>query len=423
MSNKNYFQRLIGRFAPGGMGMEKGSGNIRHGRRVMRTRLRNEDTFNEFVSAWGRQDEIPLNVQSIRQILRDADEGSPGALAVLFRRILDSEPAITSHFRTRILAALACDWSVSSETHPRRAAEAEKLLRCADLRSLMEHLLEGIAYGYAASAIIWEDGGGAIRKFMHIDPANILFDGCGNPALLGLDGREHPFAEYHENQFVYHIPCSGNGSPVHGALLRPLVWLYFFKTYAMRDRARYLERFGIPFIAAKIRNEDFESEELRNELLDSLSKIGSDGVGLMNEGAEIEIVNSSGSASGDYQSWLDYIDRLCTVLLLGQSATSSDGSGFSNGSVQEHVRRDLLEADCRALSDTIQRAVLAPLERFRWGSDGTLVFRMDHSLPENLLEKAQIVEKLSASGVQIDPAWIEKTFQIRLDQSSQQGGK
>ena len=122
MSNKNYFQRLIGRFAPGGTGMEKGSGNIRHGRRVMRTRLRNEDTFNEFVSAWGRQDEIPLNVQSIRQILRDADEGSPGALAVLFRRILDSEPAITSHFRTRILAALACDWSVSSETHPRRAA-------------------------------------------------------------------------------------------------------------------------------------------------------------------------------------------------------------------------------------------------------------------------------------------------------------
>ena len=143
----------------------------------------------------------------------------------------------------------------------------------------------------------------------------------------------------------------------------------------------------------------------------------------MNEGAEIEIVNSSGSASGDYQSWLDYIDRLCTVLLLGQSATSSDGSGFSNGSVQEHVRRDLLEADCRALSDTIQRAVLAPLERFRWGSDGTLVFRMDHSSPENLLEKAEIVEKLSASGVQIDPAWIEKTFQIRLDQSSQQGGK
>lgn len=417
MSHKNYFQQLIARFAPGGggSGAEK-TGGKRHSRHLVRAPLRQADSFDEFVCSWGRNDEIPLNVSSIRQILHDADDGSPGMLAALFHRILESEPAITAHLRTRILAALACDWSVVSEAHPDRAAEAEMILNRADLRSLLAHLLEGIAYGYAASAVIWEEGGAAIRRFCHIDPVNILFDACGNPALLGMDGREHPFAEYHENQFVYHVP---GGNAVHSALLRPLVWLYFFKTYAMRDRARYLERFGIPFIAAKIRNEDFESEELRNELMDSLAKIGSDGVGLMNEGAEIEIVNTSTSSSADFQTWLDYIDRLCTVLVLGQTATSSDGSGFSNGSVQERVRRDLLEADCRALTDTIQRSVLAPLERFRWGTEGSLTFRMDFAASEDLLEKAQIVEKLSAAGLQIDPAWIEKTFQIRLNQKGE----
>lgn len=419
MSHKNYFQQLLARFAPGGSSDGAASREKRHSRHLVRAPLRQADSFDEFICDWGRNDEIPLNVRSIRQILHDADDGSPGMLAALFRRILESEPGIASHLRTRILSVLACDWSIFSETHPGRAAEAAEILNRADLRGLLAHLLDGIAYGYAASAVIWEEGGGSIRQFRHIDPVNILFDACGNPALLGMDGREHAFAEYHENQFAYHVPGGDAGSPVHSALLRPLVWLYFFKTYAMRDRARYLERFGIPFIAAKIRNEDFEAEELRNELMDSLAKIGSDGVGLMNEGAEIEIVNTTASSSSDFQTWLDYIDRLCTVLVLGQTATSSDGSGFSNGSVQEHVRRDLLEADCRALIDTVQRSVLTPLERFRWGTEGTLTFRMDFAASEDLLEKAQIVEKLSSAGLHVDPAWIEQTFHIRLNQKGE----
>ncbi|MEI3004026.1 MAG: DUF935 family protein [Victivallales bacterium] len=54
---------------------------------------------------------------------------------------------------------------------------------------------------------------------------------------------------------------------------RPLVWLYFFEHYAMRDRARYLEKFGIPFIIAKIRDDDFENESVRSAILQSLAKI------------------------------------------------------------------------------------------------------------------------------------------------------
>ena len=152
----------------------------------------------------------------------------------------------------------------------------------------------------------------------------------------------------------------------------------------------------------------------------SLAKLGSDGVGLLNEGAEMQIMNAGGSASADYQSWLDYLDNLSTRLILGQTATSSGGTGFSNGSVQEHVRRDLIEADCRLLMESVQRSVLDPLERYKWGTEGTLRFHLDYAGNEDLVSKARMVEQLSNAGVKIAPEWIEKTFHVRLDKTIKQ---
>ena len=84
------------------------------------------------------------------------------------------------------------------------------------------------------------------------------------------------------------------------------------------------------------------------------------------------------------------------------------------------MRRDLIEADCRLLIDAVQRAVLDPLERYKWGTEGTLRFKLDYAEGEDLVSKAQIVEKLSNAGVKIAPDWIEKTFNVRLDKTINQ---
>lgn len=401
MSNKNAFLRLLGKFSR----KESESGKTAALRRCPA-----ESEFDEFTSTWSRYSGIPLNLCSIRRIFRDADDGAPGDLAGLFSRLQEYDPNIGAHLQTRFLSVLACDWYIEGDD-PVRVREAEQIFTHAGIRGLLYHLLGAIVHGYAGAAVIWGEGGGTIRSFRLINPVNFVFDKIGNPALLTCDGRERPLAEYHEDQFVF--------VRSEAPLLRPLVWLFFFKYYAMRDRARYLERFGIPFIAARIRNEDFESEAIRNELLRSLATLGSDGVGLLNEGAEMQIMNAGGSASADYQSWLDYLDNLSTRLILGQTATSSSGTGFSSGAIQEHVRRDLMEADCRMLMEHVQRSILEPLERFKWGTEGTLHFKLDFSGDAlDLMEKAQIVEKLSSAGIRIAPEWIEKTFNVRLDQTS-----
>ncbi len=392
MLKQNSLLRLLNRFAPGS--------------RTQRKHLlcRKQD-FDEFTCRWGNT--VSLTADGIRRILKNADDGAPGEMALLFRQMLENEPGITAHIQTRFLAVLSCGWQIDGDDR-KKSEEVRRILESANFHGLLEHLISAEAYGYAGAGIVWGEGGGTITAFQPVAPMNFLFDRCGNPALMTLDGEERSLASYHENQFVFYR----TGLP----LLRPLVWLYLFKHHAMRDRAKYLERFGIPFIAAKIRNEDFESDEIRNELMQSLAKLGSDGVGLLNEGAEVQIVHAAGSAANDYQAWMEYLDTLATRLILGQTATSSAGTGFSSGSVQDKVRRDLLEADCRALETVVNRDILAPLERFRFGTEQTLRFRMDYAVPVNLQEKAEIVSKLTGAGFRISPEWVEKTFSLPLNQ-------
>ena len=373
--------------------------------------------FDEFTCSWDALAHPKLTAGLIRRLLSAANEGAPSELAALYRNLLEKEPTVTAHMQTRILAVLACDWTIQG-TDARRTAEVRAILEKAGLHALMRHLLDALALGYSGAAIIWGEGGADISAFRKIDPSNWQFDLSGNPALMTVSGKIRSLAEYHPNQFVLHSHKLQSGISSRGGLLRPLVWLYFFKHYAMRDRARYLEKFGIPFIIAKIRDDDFENESVRSAILQSLAKIGSDGTGVVTEGSELQILNPSGGTSSDYQSWMDYIDKLFALLILGQTASSDSASGFSKGQIQENVRRDILEADCRNLMETVNAQILAPLERFRYGTAGTLAFTLDYSSPENLTEKAQIVKTLTDSGFALSPEWIEKTFKIELRKQS-----
>ena len=390
---------------------------LSHEERARRTKLspvpRNQPgEFDEFICSWNRIGSPKLTAGLIRRATEDADAGSASDQAMLYRSMIEKEPAIAAHLHTRILSVLSCDWSVHGKD-PDRAKEVSTILARAGIQSLMRHLLDALAFGYAGAAILWDEGGGGIRTFRKICAPNWVFDRAGNPALLTLTGKPKPLAAYHPNQFVLHTHKLQAGPCQQGGLLRPLLWLYFFKHYAMRDRARYLEKFGIPFLIAKIREDDFENESVRASILASLAKVGADGAGVITRDSDLQIL-SSASGSTDYQHWLDYIDKLSALLILGQTASSSEAMGFSRGQIQENVRRDILEADCRALMETVNRQIIAPLEHFRYGTEDTLEFVLDYSMPENLTEKAEIIKKLADSGFRADPVWIENTFGIQL---------
>ncbi len=369
--------------------------------------------FDDYLASWVSFTGAKVGAPLIGRLLSGADEGMASELAALFQTILEKEPVAAAHLQTRVLSVLSCDWSVQGED-PAKAREAERLLRDAKMHSLLRHLLDAIGTGYSGAAVLWGEGGSSIRGFKPVHPTNWTFDLLGNPGLLTRSGVERPLASYHPFQFVFHTHSLKPGIPSRGGLLRSLVWLYFFKHYAMRDQARYLERFGMPFVLAKIRREDFDDSGVRSGILDSLAKVGSDGVAVVTEGSELQVVNGASASSADYKGWLEYIDEVFALLILGQTASSGKASGLSRGQMQENVRRDIIEADCRSLMETVDSQLLGPLEECLYGTRGTLRFKLDYSSPESLTERAQVLKSLSEAGFQADPAWVERSFGIQL---------
>ena len=358
-----------------------------------------------------------ISASRIQSALTEADSGFLYNQAFLFRSVLENEPVIAAHLQTRILAVCACDWQITG-SDPEKITFLTSILEKANINSLIRHLMESLAFGCAGAVIQWEEGGSSIKGFKSICQENFLFDAMGNGALRTFDGQIRPLFQYHPHQFIFHYHQLKSGPRGSGGLLRPLLWLYFFKHYALRDRARFLEKFGIPFLIAKINQQDFESEDTRKNILAALNKISSDGSGVVTGEAQIQTLAPGISASGEYQTFLDYIDKLYTLLILGQTASSSVSGGFSKGQIQENVRHDILEADCRALMETINNQLLRPLEKYCYGTEGKYRFILDFSSPENLLEKAQIIKLLSESNFTISPEWIEKAFNIRLEKNT-----
>ena len=101
------------------------------------------------------------------------------------------------------------------------------------------------------------------------------------------------------------------------------------------------------------------------------------------------------------------------MLILGQTASSKPASGFSKGQIQENVRQDILEADCRGLIETVNTQLVRPLERFKYCSDNSIEFTMDFKPPEDLEKKALMVKHLADAGISFDPAWVEQTFGVK----------
>lgn len=380
----------------------------------------NQSDADELTIEWVTLTGQKMTALRVSQILEAAEQGSCQEQAALIQMMIDREPIIAAHLQTRMLAVLGCDWKIESETKDdKRTEEVEKLLKKAKIYDLMRHLLDAIPTGYAGSSIEWASGGGDIRGFKHVNPSNWLFDQGGNPGLYTMSG-EKSLASYHPNQFVFHVHQMKPGIPSKGGLLRTLVWMWLFKKNAWRDRARFIEKFGIPFLVAKISRQDFDDEAQRNKIMTLLRRLGADGVSLITEDSEIDNVSPSGqSNNADFHQFCKDIDEVFALLILGQLATSGNQPGkLGNSTEQENVRLDILESDCKNLMETVNTQVLNPLERFKYGTEGELCFELEYEPGEDMQPKANLVKTLSDSGFKAKRDWVEKTFDIPIEDAS-----
>jgi phage gp29-like protein len=175
--------------------------------------------------------------------------------------------------------------------------------------------------------------------------------------------------------------------------------------------AKFVSRFGIPFIVARMSKADFESDTKREQLVDALQKMSHKGiVAISGQNASID-AQSVGNQSGTiHKDHVDMVDGHYAMLVLGQLGSSEGEKGrLGNNQSQEDVRQDKRETDCHGIEETVQREVIVPSWIAWKGGDGTdsPQFRLRSLRTKQLKEIAEAIKALFDAGHMADRTFLQ----------------
>ncbi|MBW1991575.1 MAG: DUF935 domain-containing protein [Deltaproteobacteria bacterium] len=352
-----------------------------------------------------------LTPSRLAWIFEAADAGNLREQAELFEEMEEKDAHLASILQTRKLAVLGLNWEVAPASEDQGDEEVARacreLLEDLDLEGACLHLLDAIGKGYAVLEIIWDmqDGWAWVRELRPIPPKKVTFVNSLTPRLLtenSLEGEEFP-----PWKVVYHRHRARSGHDTRNGVLRVCAYMYLFKNYALKDWATFNEVFGMPLRLGKY--DQSASQADRDALVAAIRSLGSDAAGIISKNTEIEFVEAGQRLSGaanPYQVMADFCNREMSKAVLGQTLTTDTAGAtgtYAAGQVHQEVRRDLLEADARALAQTIRQQLLWPFVGFNFGWDRNLP-RFDYVLEAEedlkaVAETYEIVTKMAPVGL------------------------
>lgn len=369
-----------------------------------------------------------LDPEGLDLIFRSANTGDPESQARLALEIEEKDPDIAHPLQTRRSGVLACEWGCEPATATDAAGQkiadaAEAMLRAINPRTVgpglppdaedvdfdgcLQHMLSGILPGYAWLEILWEGDGSAVRGFAPGPAPAITFNQSKAPLIKTT---LNPLgAALAPNKFVFHRHRSRSGDATRGGIVRPLGWMFLFGNLGVKNLLRFVEKFGMPFVSARLDDDAWETD--RSKIAYLIKNFGSDGGGVFSKAVELNFLEANTQGGDIYFKLIEHFGKAKEKVILGQIATSAEASGMSNGQAQERVRFDILQADCRALETTVRNDILAPWTSWNFGPTAPVpAFKIRCRPAEDLKQQSEIVGNLVNAGYQVDAAFIEKKF-------------
>lgn len=369
-----------------------------------------------------------LTPEKIDRIMLAANTGDTEEQCRLAREILEKNADIMQALSTRKNAVIGCDWRLEpgdeSEEAKRAAETLQTVLRdCGGNGSdsfddLLEDLLGALLPGFAISEILWTNGGG-LAGFHHIEQKHFTFvDGY----ISRLVTSDNPHGvEIDRRRIVFHKVRFHGGDPARGGLIRPLAWLHCFKTVDEKDLLSFIERHGMPFIAAKVDTTAFEKE--KNLVKRLIRNFGSSGGGIFTKNVELQLLECKNNGEA-YFRLLEYLEAAVNKVILGQTASSGDSSGLSKGDAQSKVRQDILESDCRVLQRTVNTQILRPWTDYNFGpSVASPQLVINCAAPEDSEKNANTLKTLFEAGFEADAQEVSERFGWNLKRRAETAGQ
>lgn len=308
-----------------------------------------------------------LTPQRLASILRAAAEGSANDYLTLAEEMEERDLHYASVLGTRKLAVAGLSVRIEAASDDpedvRRADQLKELVDSPEFGELQADLTDAMGKGYAVSEIMWDRSGKTWNpeRFEPRDQRFFQFDRDTGRELRLLDEADPingvALAPY---KFIVHLPRIRSGLPIRGGLARLAAVGYMCKAWTWKDWMGFADIFGMPMRVG--RYGAGASKEDISTLMSAVANLGSDAAAVIPDSMRIDFTQAANVAgAGDFFKGLaEWWDKQVSKAVVGQTMSTDDGSSQAQATIHNEVRIDLLQADAKAESNTINRYFVRP---------------------------------------------------------------
>jgi len=325
-----------------------------------------------------------LTPANLRSILDNAKDGDIEEWIELTIHMSTTDPKLFNKLdirKRRVLSAMDQYVLVPGKsTSPASQAMAGNAMRFCDTvignignyKNKVHKMLAAIGQGVSATQLLWsrKEGANIIKDFEWAHARRFRWDLEWNLRLYDY-GERCGFGEYGEElekDCWLILVCDEDGTyPGEAGVYRKCAWPWNFKMWVNRFHIHATERYGQPFVTAKIPANS--KGDTRQDVLNKLEQLSYDTVGVFEEGTDI-VFEGGPSTVNDGKMFIDYLTRAdeCQAeAILGATDITDPGENGARAAVETRADETLNPktiTDIELLHTALQDQVFEPLLRY-----------------------------------------------------------
>lgn len=352
----------------------------------------------------------------VEQVLRGAFSGDLTAQWELFDLMEQTWPRLGKNLNELKGVLEDCEWTLqawapdgeqpSDEATRRKKVVEEVLWHCEpdptldenDFSDLCRDLADAWGKGISIQELDWElrpyEGGSivALKASRWVHPrfygypaqsnsrdqlmlrASELARDAGATAAKASDGRSE-WVPFPKDKFLIGVAKQKTGHPIGAALLRPLAWWWAVGNFTSEWLVNLAQIFGVPIRWASYAQGTPPEQIAKIE--EMLAHMGSASYAAFPAGTTLELKEAMKAGSDNPQlALLGLIDRICDLLILGQTLTSDVGSSGSRalGDVHADVLSGRRGALLKWVVKTLNQQLIPAICRLNFGDTGEMPY-------------------------------------------------
>lgn len=250
--------------------------------------------------------------------------------------------------------------------------------------------------------------GSGERRTLNAEPGTLKAAGLEADFVDG-------FARFPADKFLIAVAKQKSGHPAGAALLRPLAYWWCASNFTAEWLLNFAQIFGQPIRWATY---DTAKPGLLEAVSEMLENMGSAGWAAMPAGTRLELKEAVRSGQDNPQALVfNLADRICDILVLGQTLTTDVGDSGSRalGSVHQSVRDEVIQSAADWVAGILNSQLAPAILRLNFGDDTECPWFMPARKQAHdakaMAERDQI---LLQAGVALPKTWFHERHDIPL---------